>query len=154
MSKLPEVEAAFAMIETNITAVLDALDGLNAEQLNWIPPAKDGNSAMVIATHVVGASQGHILQTLCGQTIDRNRDEEFRASGDTVEPLRERWASIRNQLDDALEGVNPAQLDATHEHPILGPMTGHTILNVAIRHSAEHLGHVSLTRDMLRGLSS
>ena len=95
MAKLPEVEAAFAMIETNITAVLDALDGLSAEQLNWVPPAKDGNSVMVIATHVVGASQGHILQTLCGQTIDRNRDEEFRASGDTVEPLRERWASTR-----------------------------------------------------------
>lgn len=149
MPKLPEIEAALAMLNTNITGVLDALEGLSAEELNWTPPVADGNSAIVIATHVVGASQGHILQTLCGQTIDRDRNEEFRASGDSVAPLRESWQGVHGRLDEALAGVDAARLDATHEHAILGPMTGHAILAVAIRHSAEHLGHVSLTRDLI-----
>ena len=121
MPKLPEVEATLTMLDSNVTGVLDALDSLSADELNWTPPVAEGNSALVIATHVVGASQGHILQTLCGQAIDRDRDEEFRASGDSAAPLRESWAAVRGRLDAALERVDAARLDATHEHPILGP---------------------------------
>ena len=149
MAKLSEIEAAFAMLDTIINSVLDALDGLSAEELNWKPPVADGNSALVIATHVVGASQGHILQTLCGQSIDRDREEEFRASGDSATPLRAAWEMVGARLSEALDSVDGARLDATHEHPILGPMTGHTILAVAIRHAAEHLGHISLTRALI-----
>ena len=141
MAKLSEVEAAFAMLDTIINSVLDALDGLSAEELNWQPPVADSNSALVIATHVVGASQGHILQTLCGQPIDRDRAEEFRASGDSAAPLRAAWDTVRARLNEALDSVDNA--------PILGPMTGHTILAVAIRHAAEHLGHISLTRALI-----
>ncbi len=149
MAKLSEIEAAFAMLDTIINSVLDALDGLSAEELNWKPPVADGNSALVIATHVVGASQGHILQTLCGQSIDRDREEEFRASGDSAAPLRAAWEMVGARLSEALDSVDGARLDATHEHPILGPMTGHTILAVGIRHAAEHLGHISLTRALI-----
>ena len=53
MAKLSEVEAAFAMLDTVINSVLDALDGLSAEELNWTPPVADSNSALVIATLVL-----------------------------------------------------------------------------------------------------
>ncbi len=149
MAKTPEVTAAFALIGRNIDDVLDALTGLSAAELNWKPPVEGGNSAMVLATHVIGACQGHLLQTLCGQSIERVREEEFEASGDSVGPLREHWATVRGRIDAALEALDPAELERTHEHPILGPMSGHDLLMLAVRHSAEHLGHASLTRDLL-----
>ena len=74
--------------------VVETLDGLSDDEVNWHPAAKDANSLLVIATHTLGAAEAHVLELLAGQRIDRVRAEEFKSSGSS-EPLRSRLPRCR-----------------------------------------------------------
>ena len=53
------------------------------------------------------------------------------------------------ERETALRGLPPEAMDRTFDHPVFGPLTGREVLMVMMRHTAEHLGHVELTRDLI-----
>jgi hypothetical protein len=64
-------------ISGSIEQLLDCLDGLSSKDLNWCP-IESANSLYVLATHVLGNVEENIIETLYGQKVNRNREDEFK----------------------------------------------------------------------------
>jgi len=85
---------------------------------------------------------------LCGGSDDRDRDAEFRAAGDSTEPVERRWHELRAELRERLAALPPERMDEALTHPRQGAMTGREVLLLVATHAAEHLGQAELTRDL------
>lgn len=145
----PEIAAFATPICTAIERILRCLEGQDAAGLNWRPPAEATNSLYALAFHSMGSAEGFILGLLGGEEIVRDRDAEFRASGDSAEPLSARWAGLEPRLRTALDTLPSTMLDETFTHPRVGAMTGRAFLILVAQHMSEHAGHAELTRDLL-----
>lgn len=137
-------------IAGSIERLVEMLGELSAAELNWRPPAPDSNSLFVLATHTLANTEENILGTLCGIAVRRRRETEFQAYGPTAEPIQQRWAHLRAEVDAALGTLAPEALRTLRQHPRRGPITGREILLVVARHAAEHLGQAELTRDLMK----
>ncbi|MEZ4710978.1 MAG: DinB family protein [Caldilineaceae bacterium] len=133
----------------SVDHIIDCLDGLNSDQLNWQPCA-DASSLYMLAVHMMGNMEEVILGLLCGQPVQRDRDAEFAAVGESAEPVRARWAELRRRIESNLLPLGDAMLNQPFTHPRRGPMSGRAILMVVMRHAAEHMGHAELTRQIMR----
>jgi hypothetical protein len=130
--------------------LINCLDGLEGAQLNWRPEANESNSIYAIVSHALSAEERFILGRICGQEVDLPAGPAWAAEGDSAEPLRARWSGLKGRIQSALGTCSDADLDREVEHPRLGKMSGWSLLVLVDRHTAEHVGHVELTRDLLR----
>jgi hypothetical protein len=143
-----ELEAGWGYVEKRIDALVALLDGRSAEELNWRPAAPEANSIFVLATHTIANARQGLLVVLCGGSDDRDRDAEFRAAGDSTEPVERRWHELRAELRERLAALPPERMDEALNHPRQGAMTGREVLLLVATHAAEHLGQAELTRDL------
>jgi hypothetical protein len=127
--------------------VVETLDGLDADEINWRPPAKDANSLVAIATHTLGAAEAHVLQLLAGQKIDRIRADEFRAAG-PAGPVRARLRQASDRIAMVLDGLGGDELDRERPTPG-GASTGREVLLWALMHASGHHAAAQLTRDLV-----
>jgi hypothetical protein len=134
----------------SIERIVACLDGLDAEQMNWKPTAQDTNSLYVLAVHTMANVEQAVLDVLGGETIHRERDEEFIATGDSADWIDQRWSALKPKVEQTLANVAPEALDKDYEHPRRGPMSGLQVLLVTATHAAEHVGHAEVTRDLLK----
>jgi hypothetical protein len=134
--------------------LINCLDGLDGGQLNWHPPADESNSIYAIVSHALSAEERFILGRICGQEVDLPAGPGWAAEGDSAEPLRGRWSSLKSRIQSSLAACAAADLDREVEHPRLGKMSGWSLLVLVDRHTAEHVGHVELTRDLLRATTA
>ncbi len=137
-------------IAGSIDRLVEMLGELSEAELNWRPPAPDSNSLFVLVTHTLANTEENILGTLCGIAVRRTREAEFQAYGPTPEPIQQRWARLRAEVEAALGALAPEALRTLRPHPRRGPITGREILIVVARHAAEHLGQAELTRDLMK----
>jgi hypothetical protein len=145
-----EVESFREFIFNTIDAIVGALDGLTAEELNWRPAAPATNSLYAIATHVLGNAEENLLGTLCGEPHGRNYTGEFSAAAPVSDAVRARWAALRARMKQSLGTLTRDDLDAAREHPRRGTITGRDVLIVVARHTAEHWGEAQLTRSLMK----
>jgi hypothetical protein len=145
-----EVASFQHFIFSTIDAIVGALDGLTAEELNWRPAAPATNSLYAIATHVLGNAEENLLGTLCGLPHGRDYATEFTAAASVPDAVRERWKRLRDRLADALATVTRDDLDGARQHPRRGVITGRDVLIVVARHAAEHWGEAQLTRSLMK----
>lgn len=108
----------------------------------------ESNTALALATHLIGAAEYWVLQVAGGQDVHRERSAEFRATGTGAELVAryERWLTAMRQLfqtlpEDRLE--QPARKFNGE------PITVRDALLHAVEHSALHQGHLELTRQLL-----
>jgi hypothetical protein len=151
LENLPEneVRSLWGYISSSIDRILLCLDGLGEEYLNW-RPLDSANSLFAIAVHIMGHVEANILGVLCGERIDRQREEEFKAQGSAAGPVQRRWLEVRESVSSRLAQLPASALDRKYEHPRSGSITGRELLvRVVARHAAEHVGHAELTRDLL-----
>ena len=137
-------------IASSLDRLVGCLDDLNAESLNWRPPAADVNSLYALTMHTLGNAEENILEVLCGHPLARDRAGEFAAQGANLGVVAARWGDLRARLETGLAELPDGGLDRTYQHPRRGPLTGREIVIVVARHAAEHLGQAELTRDLLR----
>jgi hypothetical protein len=137
-------------IASSLDRLVACLDGLDADALNWSPPAPGANSLWVLATHTLGNAEENILETLCGERIARDRAGEFAARCVDPQAVAARWQILRPRLATPLAVLPDGALDAPRPHPRRGTIAGREIMIVVARHAAEHLGQAELTRDLLR----
>jgi uncharacterized damage-inducible protein DinB len=135
-------------ISSSIEQLLNTMDGLSAQELNW-SPATNANSLYVLATHTMGTTAENLLEVLCGQPVYRQRDAEFAAQGDSVASLVAHWNSLAGQIQTPLRQIDEASLEEVRTHPRRGNITGREVLIVVARHCAEHMGQAFLTRDLI-----
>jgi len=150
--------AAFASAEVgsfwrftlrSLDGFMEIVDGLTVDELNWRPPAPDTNTIYALTAHTLGNVRMHVFRVLLGQTIDRDRDGEFRSVADASNVPIPAWPTLRSKVETALRGLPPEAMDRSCDHPVFGPLTGREVLMVMMRHTAEHHGHVELTRDLI-----
>ncbi|HMQ35277.1 MAG TPA: DinB family protein [Chloroflexaceae bacterium] len=151
---------AYAQMLTQIARdIIGQLEGLSDEELNHPVPLPDANTLAAVATHTIGAGEYWTLVLVGGQDIPRDRPAEFRAVGHGPDLIAryERWiAALQALLADLPEAAlgplpNPPagrRLAAIGDAPI----TGRDCLLHAVEHSATHLGHIQLTRQLVLAL--
>jgi DinB superfamily len=129
--------------------MLEAVSDLTPAQINWKPPADGGNSIYAIATHALGAQERLILGRIFQQEVAPSPQGAWEVEGDAA-ALRDRWQRIRPRVYETLSRASTTGLYADCEHPRMGKLTGWEMLYLVDRHTAEHVGHVELTRDLAK----
>jgi uncharacterized damage-inducible protein DinB len=124
-----------------------AVDGLPPEALDWTPGAET-NSINALVVHLT-ASEGYWLGLAMGEPPERVREQEFRAHGLTADELKGRIAAADDLARQALARIPLADLGTARTSPLSNKTftAGWCILH-ALEHSALHLGHVQLTRQL------
>jgi hypothetical protein len=143
-----EVATFWRYLASSLDRFVSVATSLDSEGLLWKPPAEATNSIAVMLIHTLGNAQENLLEILCGEPVNRDRDREFLESLVVAEELAAQWSALRSRLVAALGAVPVQELDRVRYHPRRGEIEGRSILIVVTRHAAEHLGQAELTRDL------
>lgn len=128
--------------------LIHAIDGLPAEALDWLP-GEEMNSLSVLVVHLVGSEKYWIGAVALGEPTDRVREEEFKVQGLGLEELKRRILDANAYIRQALARFSLADLDAPRKSPRNEKVfsAGWCLLH-ALEHSALHLGHIQITRQL------
>jgi len=145
-----EIESFRIRFAYEFDRLLETIADLDDEAVNWKPPVPGANSLLVVVTHAVASAEDHVVGKAAGKTVVRNRDAEFATTGGSGH-LAARAAEVRRRIDEALVGLE-GRLDEDREPPFgkwRGPRaTARDRLIHSISHTAEHVGHAQVTRDL------
>jgi hypothetical protein len=124
-----------------------ALDGLPPAALDWTPqPGMNSLVAMVV--HVTGAERFLIGDVIAGDASNRDRESEFKARDLQPAALVKRLADSRAYIASVLEKLMLADLETKRPFRNQREVTVGWVLGHALKHTATHLGHVQLMRDL------
>ena len=137
-------------LETMHADYFAILDDLSSEQLDWSPgPAM--NSLCVLAVHVTAAERFWIGIAI-DDVIKRDRPAEFLARGHSLDELQARFTANINFYRTAFASQSVGQLSEEVSFEFLDRRIncrrGWALLR-ALDHTAEHLGHAGMTRQLL-----
>ena len=144
-----EIESFRLRFEYEFDRLLETIAGLDDEAVNWKPPVPSGNSLLVLVTHALASAEDNVVRRAGGKTVVRNRDAEFAATGGASH-LIARANEVRGRISDALAGLE-GRLDEERESTFgkwPTRWTARDSLVHAVSHTAEHVGHAQLTRDL------
>jgi uncharacterized damage-inducible protein DinB len=115
----------------------------------------ESNTLFALATHLVGAGEFWVLVVVGKHEIPRDRQAEFIATGQ-VEDLLARYERWIQGVHEVLDTFPDERLDEQAERPATSQSTStreqvdvRDALLHAVEHSALHLGHIQLTRQLL-----
>ena len=122
---------------------------MSPEELAWKPLGEDTNSANVLATHVAGTEAFHIHQLVGGIDVNRNREAEFAASGMDPSHLEQMLSDTGETTRQVLSNATTADLDETFDYRGQSVTRRWAVLHT-LEHIGQHLGHMTLTRQLYR----
>lgn len=125
-----------------------AMDGLSAAGLNWKPTRRETNSAFILATHLLGSEKQWLHRVVGGREVQRDRDAEFRARGKDTASLRNAFDAVAHETEVILAPLSSTDYDATRETANNKKVTVRWVVLHMIEHYAEHVGQISLTRQV------
>jgi hypothetical protein len=126
-----------------------AIDGLDRATLDRVP-TEGANSIAVLVTHAIGSEMGW-LHLAAGRAHARDRASEFVVRGRAPAELLDALDHAGAAAKDLIEVAFGAGLETLRERPNARPVTVSYCLTDAIAHTAEHVGHAELTRQLLVG---
>lgn len=138
-------------LETLHNDYVNYLDNLSTDELDWVP-GHEMNSLCVITVHVTEAER-YWLGMGVGDEIPRNRQAEFMAKGYEADDLLMRFEENFQYAERALSNFSVSQFGEFREvrlnpNNIWKCTAGWALLH-ALDHTAEHLGHVGITRQLV-----
>jgi len=129
-------------------SMADAIDGLPKEALDWVA-GSDMNSLGVLVVHVTGSERYWIGDVVGRDPSGRDREAEFRARGWDGERLRERLADTLAHSRGVLETLTVDDLEGLRTSPRdERELRVAWSLAHALEHSALHLGHMQICRQL------
>jgi hypothetical protein len=132
--------------------ILDSIDGLSSEALDWTPlqaTSGDMNSINVLVTHLCGAERYWIGDVAMGDPSERVRATEFEVRGKNAEVLAEKIFTATVYARSALEKFDLESLMVEKSQLRDGrSVTAGWALLHALEHTAIHLGHIQITRQL------
>lgn len=111
-------------------------------------PAEGANSIAVLVTHAIGAEMGW-LHLAAGRAHQRERASEFAVSGRNAEELTGVVDAADASAKELIAAAIAAGPETLRERPNARPVTAMFCVAHAIAHTAEHVGHAELTRQVL-----
>jgi uncharacterized damage-inducible protein DinB len=128
--------------------IANSIRGLSLAALDWVPGRKM-NSMAVLVVHVVGAERYWIGDVAGENRSGRVRSEEFRVRGlsdqSLIEQLEQAEAYSRGILERlAIEDLASPRISPRDEETFT---VGWALLH-ALEHTAIHLGHIQIARQM------
>lgn len=152
-----EIASLNESIQKRLAQIIAYLEDLTPEELNWVPPIEGGNSTYVLAKHTLGNARAWGLGMACQKPIGRDRPGEFSASDDSIASLLEEWQELSKELEEGLSALSSADLDErfypAQIHWGVGEVkeiSRRDALIQIIEHASLHLGHLEITRDLIR----
>ncbi len=151
------VEAVASYVDRAVDAMTGIVVDLGDEAANQRPALPGANSPYVLLRHCLGVMEywgGHVV---AGRQVERDRDAEFRSAG-PVAALATMAQEAKGRFRADIAAADPAA-PPRGSHPTTGPdeleMTsqGHALLHV-LEELCQHLGHLEITRDLLRASSA
>jgi uncharacterized damage-inducible protein DinB len=139
--------AFISSFETLHSRLRKALEGLDMAQLDRAP-APETNSIAVLVTHAC-ASELDWLHTAAGRTMQRDRDAEFRARGQSAEQVAAAVERAATEMPALVRAAVSAGADATRRSRAGRELSAAWCLLHALDHLAEHVGHAELTRQLV-----
>ncbi len=127
--------------------ILQALDGLPAEALDW-SPGPEMNSISVLVTHLTGAERFWIGDVANQDSSNRNRAAEFQVHDVGLENLKKRLDDSLAYTRNAAENSRLQELEVKRVTPDGREHTVTWALLHALEHSMLHLGQIQLTRQL------
>ena len=145
----PVFDTACELVER----ILASADGLSAEQLDTAP-WDDASTMFILATHAISATEWNLVEVLARQQVDRSRQAEFDSTAASFDDpqalLNNRWSEAKATIRSALEGLDDSEWDGPHYHQFMDRnLSGYELVNRALAHTAEHVGHAEMTRQWL-----
>ena len=126
----------------------DALEGLPPEALDW-RPGPEMNSIAVLVTHTAGAQRYWIGEVAGQDPASRHRPSEFEASNQSVESLTRRLDEVLAHSQQVLSQLEMEDLqEIRHDFLFDDNVSVAWCLAHALDHTALHLGHVQITRQL------
>ena len=130
------------------TDILRTINDLPQEALDW-SPFPGGNSCSVIISHIAGAEKYWLGDVVAGAPSGRDREAEFRVRNLIVSELEARLQESLTYAEDVLEEIGLGDLETTRISPRNDQeVTVAWALIHALKHTAIHLGHVQITRQL------
>jgi len=130
------------------TDILRTISDLPHEALDW-SPFSDGNSCSVIITHLVGAEKYWLGDVVAGVPSGRDRKAEFGVKNLTVGELEARLQESLSFVGDVLANLVLGDLETSRISPRNDQeVTIAWALDHTLKHTAIHLGHVQITRQL------
>ncbi|MEM7530841.1 MAG: DinB family protein [Chloroflexota bacterium] len=144
-------------IERLVEDILSEIEPLSDDLLNQALPIQDTNTLYAIGTHTVGMGEFWVLSLVGEQVVARNRSVEFHASGNSAELCARfrQWVADCHALLDTMPDIimndfahPPAEFSLTGGFEE-GSMTKRECMLHVVEHTATHLGHIQLMRQLL-----
>jgi len=130
------------------TAFEHIINGLPLAALDWTP-VPDMNSIHVLVVHVAGSERYWIGDVAGGDLSGRDRDAEFRSHGLDTHALIDLLDRTLAYSRAVLEGLELTDLEGLRVSPHNGrQVTVAWCLAHALEHTALHLGHMEITRQL------
>lgn len=141
-------EALLDRLDELHRSVQKTLDELPPEAMDWVP-APDLNSVAVLVAHFSGAERYYIGDVVMGDLSFRDRSAEFRVKGMDAAALKHHIEELMTYERSAFERLSAAQLGEERVAPKDGrKFTVAWALNHALEHTALHVGHIQITKQM------
>jgi uncharacterized damage-inducible protein DinB len=128
--------------------IAHAIEGLPQAALDWVPGA-EMNSLGVLVVHLTGAERYWIGDVAVGDPSGRDRNAEFRTSGMDGAVLKQRLDDSLAYIRSVLDRLTSTELEAMRTSPRDGrEFTVAWCLAHALEHTALHLGHIQIIRQL------
>ncbi len=143
---LPELAISFAELADLNAQAQKIVRGMDPRALDDSPG--DGfNSPNAIVTHMAGSQRWWVDEILGQRDVHRDREAEFRAAGQDAEALARRLDDSLRFVKEVLETVTPEMLEQPRQARDR-TVTVRYVLPHVVAHTAIHLGHLDLTRQL------
>lgn len=152
MSASPQHEVLLRYALETFDAIVGILTEMDDETANASLPAPGSNSPYALLAHCLGMMRRWSSTVNLGREVPRDRDAEFRAQG-SVADLLEEAARVRAAF---IADVEATDLDAAPAARPADEPEGHHVVDCravllhVVEELAQHLGHLEITRDVLR----
>jgi hypothetical protein len=148
---IKEIQGYLTTMNVLRDQIKSVLEGLPEEALDWRPIDGEGelatNSLGVVVTHLAGSGTYLIKEIVGGQPVHRDREAEFATQRVNASALKARLDGAVKIVEEVLSPLKEGQMEEDRKYRDRTAKVRWIILHV-IEHTAQHLGHMQLTRQL------
>jgi hypothetical protein len=151
----PVIAATRQVLEESLGEIRKGVADLSVEELNARPAGGNTNSVAVIVAHALGSTRSWLSLAFGLAQTPRDRDAEFRTVADAgfAAWTEQQIVACFALLDGATFDPNLSGVPAWNSRSGAQPRSAPYSLGHALAHLGEHVGHLHMTRELLRPAS-